>query len=573
MTDGGALHLGITGAQALVKCLEDENVDIIFGYPGGAVLPIYDALAESNIQHVLVRQEQAAVHAANGYARVKGRPGVCIATSGPGATNLVTGIATAYMDSIPVVILTGQVATTMVGTDAFQEVDITGITMPITKHNYLVKDVQDLPRIIKEAFHIAGSGRPGPVLVDIPKNVSGATLDYEPPGEVSLRGYKPNYQGHPTQIKNLAQMIMAAERPVIYAGGGVVASGAARELKELAEKISAPVTTTLMGIGIFPEDHHLSLGMLGLHGTAYANLAVMESDLVIGLGVRFDDRVTGAVSKFAPKAKIVHIDIDPAEIGKNVEVNLPIVGDIRLVLQELLPRVESKDHQAWLEQVARWRREYPLAYGNGEVLRPQYVLEVLGNLTRDRAIVTTDVGQHQMWTAQYYKFTEPRRLLSSGGLGTMGYGFPAAIGAQLANRDALVIAVTGDGSFQMHMAEMGTAVEQELPVKILLFNNSSLALVRQLQHFYCEKRYTSVSFSGNPDFMTFAKCYGAAGYRIEKPEQVEPTLREALDNGRLTIIECMIDEGELVYPMVPNGKGLDEMILYCSEEKGDNAHG
>jgi len=556
--------LGITGAEMLVRCLEELGVDLVFGYPGGNILPVYDALIGSNIRHVLVRQEQGAVHAASGYARVTGKAGVCLATSGPGATNLVTGIATAYMDSIPLVVFTGQVPTIMVGTDAFQEVDITGITIPITKHNYLVKDVDELPRVIKEAFHIATTGRTGPVVVDLPKDVSSAVCKAKPPQEVELRGYKPNYQGHPTQIRNLARLIQEARRPVIYAGGGVIRSGASDLLRTLAERVKAPVTTTLMGIGGFPEDHPLSLGMLGMHGTPYANLAVQECDVLIGLGVRFDDRVTAAVEHFAPRAKVVHVDIDPAEIGKNVLVDLPIVGDLRLVLTDLLELVEEKDHQEWLDTVYAWRRERPLAYGSPDVLRPQYVLAKLGELTRHRAIITTDVGQHQMWTAQHYGFVRPGSFLTSGGLGTMGYGFPAALGAQLGAPDTLVIAVTGDGSFQMHMAEMATAVQEGLPVKILLFNNNSLGMVRQLQHFFCNRRYTAVDMV-NPDFMKLAECYGAAGLRIQQPAEVEPVLTEAINNGRLTIIECIISDTELVYPVVPGTKGLHEMIEYTEE--------
>lgn len=564
--------MGITGAQALIRYLEEENVKYVYGYPGGAVLPLYDALLESTkIKHILVRQEQAAVHAASGYARVTGRPGVCLATSGPGATNLVTGLATAYMDSIPIVAITGQVGTDMIGTDAFQEVDITGITMPITKHNYLVKNVADLPRVVKEAFHIASTGRPGPVLIDIPKNVSGAVFNYQPPAPVDLRGYKPTYHGHPSQIKNLTKFVLEAERPVIYAGGGVISSNATEELFALAELLDAPVTTTLMGLGSFPEDHRLSLGMLGMHGTPYANYAVTNCDLLIGLGARFDDRVTSAISKFAPQAKIVHIDIDPAEIGKNVTANLPIVGDVKLVLEELLKKVTKKEHHSWIKQIQEWKESHPMVYGNGGCVRPQEIIQKLGDLTRDKAIVTTDVGQHQMWAAQFYKFTRPRSFISSGGLGTMGYGFPAAVGAQMADPAALVIAVTGDGSFQMNMAEMGTAVENGLPLKILLFNNSHLCLVKQLQHFYCAKRYHGVTFTGNPDFVQLATAYpGVVGLRIEKPEDIEPVLTEAVKNGKLTLIDCRISPDELVYPMVPPNKGLDEMIHFPAEEGGTN---
>lgn len=561
--------MSITGAEALIKSLEAEGVEVIFGYPGGAVLSIYDALRESSIKHVLVRQEQAAVHAASGYSRVVGRPGVCLSTSGPGATNLVTGIATAHMDSIPVIAITGQVATGMVGTDAFQEVDIFGITMPITKHNYLVQKAEDLPRIVREAFHIAQTGRPGPVLIDIPKDVSGALLEkYEPVTHVELRGYKPTYRGHPSQIRNLAQMIQAAKKPLIYAGGGVVRAGAHEELLALAEKINAPVTTTLQGLGAFPENHPLSLGMLGMHGTPYANLAVQQCDLLIGFGVRFDDRVTLSVKHFAPNAKVVHVDVDPAEIGKNVRVDLPIVGDVRLVLEDLLGLVQENEHPEWNEEVRRLKKDYPLTFGKADgILKPQYVLkkltELLGN--RDR-IITSDVGQHQMWAAQYGRFLKPNTFLTSGGLGTMGYGVPAAVGAQLGAPEATVVAVTGDGSFQMHMAELATATENNLPIKILLFNNSYLGLVKQLQHFFVEGRYSGVEFTGNPDFMQLISAYrNACGYRITKPEEVEPVLKDALNNSKLTLIECVISDEELVYPVVPNDKGLDQMIYFPQE--------
>jgi len=560
--------LGISGAQALIKCLKEAGVDTVFGIPGGSVLPVYDALYDSGIRHVLVRLEQAGVHAASGYARIKGQPGVCLATSGPGATNLVTGLATAYMDSIPLVAITGQVPTSMVGTDAFQEVDITGITIPITKHNYLVKDVNDLPRILKEAFHIAGTGRPGPVLVDIPKDVAVAECLVKAPVEVDLKGYKPNYQGHPTQIKNLVRLIEEAERPLIYAGGGIVSSKASDLLVQLALAISAPVTTTLMGLGSFPEIHPLALGMLGLHGRPCANLAVGEADLIIGLGVRFDDRVTGLIDKFAPQAKKVHVDIDPAEIGKNVEVNLPIVGELSLVMREVLRLTAPARRQSWLDRIQVLKEERPLRYRrDGNELRPQYIIEQLGELSRHQAIVTADVGQHQMWTAQYYGFARPGSFLTSGGLGTMGYGFPAAIGAQLADPDALVVTVTGDGSFQMHLAEMATAVEQNLPVKILLLNNNNLGMVRQLQRHYCDNRYIGIEYTGNPDFMKLALCYGAAAYQIADKSEVRPVLAEALNNKRLTIIECLIKRCEMVYPMVPNAKGLQEMIEFEQGEE------
>jgi len=559
----------ISGAQCLIKALEEQEVEIIYGYPGGAVLPIYNALLECEIKHVLVRQEQAAVHAASGYARTTGKVGVCMATSGPGATNLVTGIATAYMDSIPLVIITGQVSTQMVGTDAFQEVDITGITMPITKHNYLVKNVKDLSKTIKEAFHVASTGRPGPVLIDIPKNISDSKVKYVSHKDVDLRGYKPTSHGHPSQIKNAAQLISSSERPVILSGGGIINSNSSELVKVLAEKIQAPVAVTLMGLGSFPADHELFVGMLGMHGTAVANHTVSNADLIIGLGVRFDDRATGAVDKFAPGAKIIHIDIDPAEIGKNVRVNLPIVGDVKLILEDLVLKINDirlttsdRPHpNIWLDQIKQWKQEHILKYPEN-VLTPQYIMSILNELTVDDTIVTTDVGQHQMWTVLYYEFNKPRTLVSSGGLGTMGYGFPAAIGAQQGNPDKKVIAVTGDGSFQMNMAEMGTAMEQNLPIKILLFNNNCLGMVMQLQYFYCEKKYSAIDFSCNPDFIQLAKCYGAEGYRITNKEEARGILEEALNNDKLTIIECMVPRENLVHPMVLGTKGLDEMELY-----------
>lgn len=557
--------MSVTGAELLMKILNEEEIEVVFGYPGGAVLAIYDVLKGSEIEHILTRQESAAVHAASGYARISGKAGVSIATSGPGATNLVTGIATAYMDSIPLVVFTGQVPTDMVGTDFFQEVDITGITIPITKHNYLVKDANEIGRVVKEAFHIAASGRPGPVLVDIPKNVAAQEVEAEIPKEVELKGYKPTYKGHPTQIKSAAALINSANKPVIFAGGGTVNSNAEKYLAELARKIDAPVTTTLNALGVFPETREKSLGMLGYHGTPYANMAVTECDLLIGLGVRFDDRVTAAVEKFAPNAKIIHVDIDPAEIGKNVRTDVPIVGDVHLVLEKLLESVGERENPEWNERVRQLKEEYPLEYGDTAALRPQYVVEKLGELVREMdmdVIVTSDVGQHQMWAAQYFKYESPRSFITSGGLGTMGYGFPAALGAKRADRDKTVIAVTGDGSFQMHMAEMATAMENNLPVKILLFNNNCLSMVKQLQHFYCEENYSCVDFEKNPDFVKFAECYEARGIRITETEEVIPKLKEALSDDVLTIIECVISDEEIVYPMVPAAKGLHEMIQY-----------
>ncbi|ABZ84086.1 acetolactate synthase, large subunit, biosynthetic type [Heliomicrobium modesticaldum Ice1] len=551
----------MNGAQALLKCLEENGVEVIFGYPGGSVLPIYDALLESPIRHILVRCEQGAAHAANGFARAAGKPGVCLATSGPGATNLVTGIANAYMDSIPMVIITGQVPTSMVGTDAFQEVDITGITMPITKHNYLVKDVGDIPRVVYEAFHIASTGRPGPVLIDIPKDVLSAECSRcgEKPA-IDIRGYRPNVKGHPSQIKNAAKLIQEAKRPVIMVGGGIILANAAQELTELALSAQIPVTTTLMGIGAFPETHPLSLGMVGMHGTPYANRAVSQADLLIGIGVRFGDRATGNVAKFARDAKIIHIDIDPAEIGKNADIDVPIVGDARLVLQQLNQLKPAPNHAEWLEQVAQLKAQNPLKYPK-QSLTAQYVIEKAGDMTRDQAWVATDVGQHQIWAALHYKFIKPGRFVTSAGLGTMGYGLPAANGLQTARPDDMVILFTGDGSIQMQMQELGTARQENLPLKIILFNNNALGMVRQLQHFYCGKRYSGVKLTFNPSFESIAAAYGIRYFAVTRLEEVEATLREAFAHPGIVLVEVMTDENDMVYPTVLGGKGLDEIIL------------
>ena len=551
----------MTAAQALVKCLIEQGVDIIFGYPGGNILPVYDALCNSSeIKHILVRHEQGAVHAADGYARVTGKVGVCMATSGPGATNLVTGIANAYMDSIPLVVITGQVPTTMVGTDAFQEVDITGITIPITKHNYLVKEAKKIPLIVKRAFHIASTSRPGPVLIDLPKNVLQEVITYTNPTDLKLLGYKPTYKGHKSQIATACDLIMKAERPLIYTGGGIMASNGADVLFELAEKISAPVTSTLMGLGSFPGCHSLSLGMLGLHGTRYANNAVMECDTLIALGVRFDDRVAVDFSSFAPKAKIIHVDIDPAEIGKNVRVDIPIVGDVKMVMEAMLERLQEKKEDDWLNQLAEWKELYPLRYEPSTELKPQFIIETIREVTDGEAILVTDVGQHQMWAAQYYKTKKPRTFISSGGLGTMGYGLPAAVGAKIGAPDKDVILITGDGSFQMCMQEFGTAIEQGLAVKVVIFNNSSLGMVRQLQEFYCQKRYMATHFSKNPDFVKFAGVYGALGLRVTEAGQLRTVLKQALNTDGPVIIDCVINPAENVYPMVLAGQPLSQPV-------------
>lgn len=551
----------MTVAEALVQCLEKENVEIVFGYPGGAILPVYDALYHSTrVKHVLVRHEQGAVHAADGYARVTGKVGVCMATSGPGATNLVTGIANAYMDSIPMVLITGQVPTSQIGTDSFQEVDITGITLPITKHNYLLKDPQKLPAVIKNAFHIASTGRPGPVLIDIPKDIAQTKINFKYPSSVKLRGYKPTYKGHPSKINEIAALISKAKRPVIYAGGGILASNASAELLQFAEAISAPVTNTFMGLAGFPGDHPLFLGMLGLHGTRYANLAITESDLLIGLGARFDDRVVMNINAFAPKATVIHIDIDPAEIGKVIATNVPLVGDVKLILQALLPLLEKVDRSEWLERIRTLRAQYPLQYNRDCGLKPQFVIEELWRCTKGDAIVVTDVGQHQMWVAQYYHFKEPRTLVSSGGLGCMGFGLPAAVGACLGAPGRKIVLVTGDGSLQMTMQELGTMMEQGLAVKVLILNNYALGMVRQLQEYYCEGRYMAVNFSFHPDFELLARAYGIPGYTFRTEEEVVKGLPEALDGPGPAIINCIIPVEENVSPMVMAGKGIGEAI-------------
>jgi len=554
----------LTGAQAILECLKKEGVHTIFGYPGGQILPFYDALYyEKDIKHILVRHEQGAAHAADGFARASGQVGVCVATSGPGATNLVTGIANAYMDSIPIVAITGQVGTALLGRDSFQEADITGITIPITKHNYLIKEAKDLPRIFKEAFYIARTGRPGPVLIDIPRDIQMAKIDFKYPEKAVIASYKPKYEGHPKQIAAAAKAIAASKRPLIYAGGGVISSNAAKELTELAIKCKISVTTTLMGRGVFPDTNELSLGMLGMHGTVYANYAVQECDLLIAIGARFDDRVTGHIAKFAPKAKHIHIDIDPAEIGKNVKIDIPIVGDIKTVLKELVLKAEAPDaHGPWREQILEWKKKYPLSYKKNGGIKPEYVIEQIYEITKGDAIITTEVGQHQMWASMYYKFTKPRTFITSGGLGTMGYGFPAAIGAQIACPDKVVFDIAGDGSIQMNIQELTTAVNNKLPIKIAVINNSYLGMVRQWQELLYGKRYSQVDLEKNPDLVKIAEAYGAAGIRVTRPEEIRPAIEESLRiKDRPTLIDFAVAREENVMPFVPPGQALNEMLV------------
>ena len=566
------------GCDIIVDALRKEKVEVLFGYPGGSVMDIFDSLYESPIRFILTRHEQAAAHAADGYARASGKVGVCIATSGPGATNLVTGIATAAMDSVPLVALTGQIPTPMIGNDAFQEADIVGITRPITKHNYLVDRIEDLPRILKEAFVIASTGRPGPVLVDLPKDIQRAETAVPYPATIELRGYKPTYEGHPQQIKRAAAEISKAKRPIMYVGGGAITSGADKEVTALAVKAGIPVTTTLMGLGAFPETHELSLGMLGMHGTVYANYAIAEADLIVAIGARFDDRVTGKLSTFATHARIIHIDIDPASVHKNVKVDVPIVGDVKQVLRELVKIVKRCDDAEWLARIEEWKKKHPLSYRRKDGLKPQFVIEKLRELTGGDAIIATDVGQHQMWAGQYCKIVKPRTFISSGGLGTMGYGFPAGLGAQAAFPKRLVAVISGDGSFQMNIQELATAVENDLPVKVLILNNHYLGMVRQWQQLFYKKRYSATCLARNamcpkvcdgtagkcppyvPDFVKVAEAYGAVGMRVGSEKEVAPSLREAFKIRKPVVIDFQVAHEENVFPMVPAGASVKEMI-------------
>ena len=533
----------------------------MFGYPGGQVLPIFDQLYDAPIKFILTRHEQAAAHAADGYARVTGKVGVCLATSGPGATNLVTGIATAYMDSIPMVAITGQVKSFLIGNDAFQEADITGITRPITKHNYLVEDIKDLARIIKEAFHIASTGRPGPVLVDIPSDIQMQEAEFHYPEKVEIRGYNPTYKGHPGQIKRAAKAIQESKRPILYVGGGAIACDAAGEVYSLATKNDIPVTMTLLGLGAFPMTERLALGMLGMHGTAYANHAIMDSDLIIAVGARFDDRVTGKIDAFAPHASVIHIDIDPASVSKTVDVDIPIVGDARTVLKQLNKLVKKPDTKDWLKTIDGWKKAYPMKYKVDDKLRPQYVVEQIYEATKGDAIICTEVGQNQMWAAQYFKFIHPRTIVSSGGLGTMGYGFPAAMGAKMGKPKMHVFDIAGDGSIQMNIQELATVVVNKIPVKIIILNNSCLGMVRQWQELFYKKRYSYTKFSCDcPDFVKLAESYGAVGMKITKKKDVRQAIDMALKIDNTVVIDFRVEEEENVFPMVPAGEAINKMI-------------
>lgn len=569
----------MTGAQALVKSLENEGVKHIFGYPGGRLISVHHELhASKKIKHFLMRHEQVAAHAADGYARATGKVGVCMATSGPGATNLVTGIANAYMDSIPIVAITAQVGSMEIGTDAFQEADITGITLPIVKHSYLVKDASEIPRIVKEAFFIASTGRPGPVLIDLPSDMSMSEIEYKENTDINLPGYKPTYKGHARQVKTAVKMIMGSRQPVIYAGGGIISANAAPELTKFARLTKIPVTTTLLGKGGFPETDPLSLGMLGMHGTAYANHAISGSDLIIAVGARFDDRVTGKLSTFAPNAKVIHIDVDPAEIGKNVKVAVPIVGDAKQILTEMVKEIKddmaglrSLPWAAWHDQIIAWKKKHPLYYKSKGELLPQYVIEQIYEGTKDLdTVITTGVGQHQMWAAQYVKTQKPRTFISSGGLGTMGFGVPSALGAQVGRPEAVVFDIDGDGSFQMVSQDMATASAYDLPINVCILNNQWLGMVRQWQELFWDARYAYTDLTpGMPDFMKLAEAYGAEGIRVTKPEEVRPAIKRAIKSRKPCILEFVITGEQGVFPMVPPGKGLQDMIYeHPDDSKG-----
>ena len=558
----------IKGARILLECLSRLGINEIFGYPGGAVIPIYDELYSfKEIKHYFARHEQGAVHEADGYARSTGKVGACLATSGPGATNLVTGIMTAHMDSIPLLVITGQVSSSLLGKDAFQESDIVGITVPITKNNYLVQDVKDLPRILKEAYYIASTGRPGPVLVDIPRDIQLQEIPYDEFNKIyenhfSLEGYNPVYEGHKGQIKTAIKMIKDSKKPLIIAGAGILKAHAYEELKEFVEKTNIPVAMTLLGLGSFPGNHELALGMIGMHGTTYANYAANEADLIIAAGMRFDDRVTGNPQKFVPNAKIIHIDIDPAEIGKNKLIDVPIVGDLKNVLTDLNEKAPKASHDEWLKQIKKWKKEYSLTYRKTEddILIPQEILSEIDKITKGNVIVATDVGQHQMWAAQFLTFNNPYSILTSGGAGTMGFGLPAAIGAQVANPNKKVLAVVGDGGFQMTFQELMLIKEYNLPVKIFIINNSYLGMVRQWQELFHEKRYSSVDLSYNPDFIKIGEAYGIKSIQLKNKKDLKKHLKKILESDEAVLVECIVEKEENVYPMIPAGKDVSCIV-------------
>jgi len=551
----------LSGTEIIVECLKREKVEVVFGIPGGAIIPLYDTIYQkASFTHILTKHEQGAAHAADGYARATGKVGVCFATSGPGATNLVTGLANAYLDSIPIVAFTGQVISPFIGTDAFQEVDITGITLPITKHNYLVMNIKDLASTIKEAFYLAKNGRPGPVLIDLPKDVQLARTDFSYPEKDKCTGYRPILKGNLNQIKKAALATQKAKRPIIYAGGGIINSNATQELQDFVQKTNIPITTTLMGLGSFPEEHSLALGMLGMHGTYYANTAISEADLVIALGTRFDDRVIGSGKDFCPDAKFIHVDIDPAEISKNVRVDIPIVGDLKYVLTKLIQFTESKQEKDWVDRVAHLKQSYPLQYHHDDQLRPQYIIEKLYESTKENSIIVTDVGQHQMWVAQYYQFNYPRSFITSGGLGTMGFGLPAAIGAQIGCPEKRVFCIAGDGGFQMNIQELATAIYNKIPIVVLIMNNGYLGMVRQWQELFFGKRYSSTNLEGSPNFAQVAQVYGGKGIRVSRIEDFNTALVQALSERTFFLIDCLIPSEENVFPMVAPGESINKML-------------
>jgi acetolactate synthase-1/2/3 large subunit len=558
----------VRGAELLVECLVREGVEYVFGISGGAVIEICDALYHyrDRIKFILNRHEQGAAHMADGYARASGKVGVCMATSGPGATNLTTGVTTAQMDSVPIVAITGQVPTANIGRDAFQEADVFGILMPSVKHNYIVRNSYDIPRIVREAFYIASTGRPGPVHIDIPRDISRSPVDLDKvefPEEVNIRGYKPTIRGHPLMVRQAAELIMQAKKPILYIGGGVIKSEASEEVRELAERCQIPVTYTLMAKGAFPDNHPLCTGMPGMHGTVAANFALNFADLVICVGARFDDRVTGDLKEFAKHAKKIHIDIDPAEIGKNVKPDVPIVGDAKTVLRQLLELLPPKRHDEWLRQVEEWKREFPLVYDRNGRLKPQYVIETLAKVTGGNATVVTDVGQHQMWSALFYPCHRPRQFISSGGLGTMGFGFPASLGAKLARPDDLVVAIVGDGGFQMTMYELATAVVYNIPVKVVIINNFFLGMVKQWQDLFFGSRYSGVELTGNPDFVKIAEAFGAIGFRVTEEDDVEKVLMRAMEiEDKPVVVDAWVDPDEHVYPMIPSGRSVKDIIVH-----------